>query len=189
MLDQRVEIGAAAEPRRELSEPRGGRGVVHECGARVFLGVDRRVLRSESFDAQHAVDVRGAQPEHVLHAGEGRDLVDVVAQPFEHLAASFSALEVEEQAVLVVRPGIDEQHAGPRILDQVAHRLGEELIRERDAFAVDHPDPGEVRDVRSAVGRGGCDHGRDHAFEAPVELTEIDLLGLDGVSVGVGHAP
>ena len=54
-------------------------------------------------DVQHAVDVGGAQLEHVLHALQRGHRVDVLAQPLEHVTATFGALVDERQPVLVVR--------------------------------------------------------------------------------------
>ena len=48
------------------------------------------------------VDVGGAQLEHVLHARQRRDRVDVVAQLLEHRAPPLGALVDERQAELVV---------------------------------------------------------------------------------------
>ena len=57
-------------------------------------------------DVLHAVDVGGAQLEHVLHALQRGDRVDVLAQPLEHRAAAFGPLVDQRQPVLVVGQGV-----------------------------------------------------------------------------------
>ena len=53
-----------------------------------------------------------------------------------------------------------------RVLRQVAHGLGEELVRQGDVLVVDHVHTREVGDVRDAVGRRRRDLRRDQSLEA-----------------------
>ena len=64
-----------------------------------------------------------------------------------------------------------------RVLGEVAARLREELVGQRDPLVVDHADLGQVRHVRRAVRRRGGDDGGNHALE-----TQSDVGQRDGVS-------
>jgi hypothetical protein len=168
--DQRVEVRAARKPSGELAEADGRRrnGFGHD--------LERRGARFEHREVEHAVDVRGAQLEHVLHAGERRDGVHIGAQLLEDLAPAFGALVEQLESVLVVVLGVDEQHLRTRVLGEVASRLREELVRQRDALVVDGVHAREVGDVRHALGGARRDHGRDGTAEATVKVRD----GEDG---------
>ena len=56
----------------------------------------------------------------------------------EQRAASLGALVLQDQLEAVVGEGIDDHHARTRVLGEVADRLREELVRERDVLVVDH---------------------------------------------------
>ena len=67
---------------------------------------------------------------------------------------------------------VDEQQAAARVLGQVARRLREELVRQRDALVVDDVGLRQVGDVGHAGRRRGGEHGRDGALEARREVGE-----------------
>ena len=156
-LDERVEIRAAAEALAQLRERAGGpdRLTSRRCG-----------FGRDPIELDDAVDVGAPQLEDPLHAGERGDGFDVAVQPLEHRAAPLGALVAQHEPVLVVGDRVDEQHARGRVLGEVAHRLREELVRQRDALVVDEVHPGQVGHVRRAVGRRSRDHRRDDALEA-----------------------
>ena len=176
-LHEGVEVAGAAEASGEL----GHRGEAVGGGSGV-AGGERGPGRlgaapgsGEVLDVEHPVDVGAAEAEDALHAGDGGDVVDVVAEAFEHRAASFGALVDDGESVLVVGERVDEQHAGAGSFGEVADGLGEELVRQGDVVVVDHAHPRQVGDVGGAGGVGGGDHRGNGPFEAGGEVGEGEL--------------
>ena len=177
--DQGVEVTASAEAGVQLAE---GRRIQRRLGGDLARGrptgtdrLDRTlpVDRGEHLlDVEDPIDVGGPQLEHVAHARERGDHVDVLPKPLEHPAATLGALVHDRQAELVVGDGIDDQEAGPWVLGQVATGLREELVRQRDVVVVDDADARQVGDVGRAVGRGRGDDRRHHALEADVQVAQ-----------------
>ena len=127
-----VEIRTSAQPADQLAQSRGS-------GLRASPVMQIERLGVHALDVEHPEDVRGAELEHVLHAVERRGLVDVLAQPLEDRTLAHGALEHDRESILVVGGRIDEHHRRPRVLGEVAHRLGEELVRQHDVVVVDVP--------------------------------------------------
>ncbi len=128
--DEGVEVRTPAQPSDQLPQ---------RCGSssRTAQAMWRERLRVHTLDVEHPEDVRGAELEHVLHPVERRGLVDVLAQPVEDRPLAHGPFEHDRQPVLVVGRRIDEHHRRPRVLGEVAHRLGEELVRQHDVVVVD----------------------------------------------------
>ena len=141
--------------------------------------------RGHVLDLHHAVHVGRAELEHVLHAGERGDGVDIAVEALEHRAAALGPLVHQRQPVLVVVQRVEHDQARARVLGEVARRLREELVRERDPLVVDAVHLRDVGDVRHAVGARRGDDCGDRAFEARRDVTQGDVGG--GCRVGIGH--
>lgn len=117
-----------------------------------------------------------AQLEHPVQAHVLGKLIDIVAQPFEHRAATLGALVDELQVELLVGHRVDEQQAGQRIDREVAGRLRHELVRDRHPVLVDLVHPRDVGDVRTTLCVNCADDRGDPALVAALEASERELL-------------
>ena len=95
----------------------------------------------------------------------------------------------QPEAELLVGHGVDQQHAGARVLGQVPSRLREELVGERDALVVDEVHAGQVGDVGGPVGRRGRDHRRHRPLEAQPERLERHARSWRGDPGGERRRP
>ena len=174
---ERVEIGTAGEARAELARggtaaPRRTRASLTEPTSRPIACIGQVDRRGNQVELRPRGRRRAAQLEDVLHAGERSDRVDVTPEPFEQRAPPLRPLVREEQPVAVVTQRVDDDDGRPRVLGEVARRLREELVRQRDVLVVDHVHAREVGDVGHTVGRRGRDLGRDDAFEAGLDVAQ-----------------
>ena len=112
-VDEDVEVAGTPDRRRQLGESDSSGGASRS--GRHLRPRRRHRVRRDAGDIDDPEDVGGAQPEHVLHAREGGDRVDVGPQLLEQVTAPLGALVDEREPELVVGERLDEQQAGPRV--------------------------------------------------------------------------
>ncbi len=131
----------------------------------------------DAFDGVHAVDIRAAQHEHLVHAAVRGDAGELRLHVFEQRAGGLGAQVLHAQAEVAEAARLDDLHLGVGVRQHVLARLAEKLERQRDVLAVDVMHLRGVGDVGRAVGRAGRDHGRHGAVEAGADRVEGEFHG------------
>ena len=171
---ERVEVAAPAEPGAQLAERRGAGRCRRAGGATSGSdgGAVGPLARRDLLDVDDAVDVGGPQPEHVLHAGQRGDRVDVVCAAGRRpaRAARCARTRAVSRYSSWVRGSTQQQATPVGFSARLRAVFEKNWFDSAIALVVDGVDLRQVGHVRHAVGRRGGEDRRDGALEAAGEV-------------------
>src|SRR5262249_16870034 len=98
--------------------------------------------RSRLAHRQHPVHIGGAQLEYAAHSGERSDRLERDIHHLEQRTGFFRMIVLQLKIPFLKILRVATAQLGKRVLGDVAVRLVEELIRQRDMGFVDIPDLG-----------------------------------------------
>ena len=168
-VEDSVRFRPGRDPRRE---PRRARQA--DAGRHRGAGGLRRLRRVHRAAAGHAIDLRASQPHHLGKAMLAADRRQLRVHAIKHIAVGQRADVHDVQDMLRPGPAADHHDRGEARRLHVRCRLRKELVRERDVLLIHHVHLRQVGDVGDAIGVQRGDRCRDHAFEAVLQIAELD---------------